>query len=53
MVISYRTQNILVTFFDILTVPFMLLNFFGGIVSGIWLAVLGEWKEIFTGVILA
>jgi len=31
--------------------PIMLLNIFGGIVSGIWLAVLGMWNPIFIGLI--
>ena len=35
---------------SILLVPFMLLNFFGGIGSGIWLAILGEWWAIGYGV---
>lgn len=30
--------------------PLILLNFFGGVVSGIWLAVLGEWRAIGYGV---
>jgi len=29
----------------------MILNLLGGIVSGIWLAVLGEWGEIFRGIL--
>jgi hypothetical protein len=35
----------------ILTVPLMLLNFFGGIGSGIWLATLGQWWAIGYGVV--
>ena len=34
----------------LLMVPLMLLNFFGGIGSGIWLAILGEWWAIGYGV---
>lgn len=34
-----------------LVVPLMLLNMFGGIVSGIWLAVLGEWGVIGWGIL--
>jgi hypothetical protein len=34
----------------LLSVPFMFLNLFGGIVSGIWLAILGEWKLIGIGI---
>lgn len=32
-----------------LTLPLMLLNVFGGIVSGIWLAILGQWWAIGIG----
>jgi hypothetical protein len=35
----------------ILAVPIGILNCFGGIVSSIWLAVLGEWTAIFLGVL--
>jgi|HigsolmetaAR201D_1030396.scaffolds.fasta_scaffold10813_3 hypothetical protein len=34
----------------VLMVPLMLLNFFGGIGSGIWLAILGEWWAIGYGI---
>lgn len=34
-----------------LSIPLMLLNVLGGIVSGIWLAILGEWGAIVTGVL--
>lgn len=34
----------------LLMVPLMLLNFFGGIGSGIWLAILGEWWAIGYGI---
>lgn len=35
-----------------LSVPIMFLNLLGGIISGIWLAILGEWGAIFSGIIL-
>lgn len=35
----------------VLMVPLMLLNFFGGIGSGIWLAILGEWWAIGYGLL--
>ena len=38
--------------FSLLVIPFMLLNGLGGIVAGIWLAILGEWKTIFLGIAL-
>ena len=33
----------------VISIPFMLLNAFGGIVAGIWLAFLGQWPAIFLG----
>ncbi len=35
----------------LLMVPLALLNFFGGIISGIWLAFLGEWAVIGIGLV--
>lgn len=37
---------------EILSVPIMILNIAGGIVGGIWLAILGEWTLIVIGVLL-
>jgi hypothetical protein len=37
--------------FDGMTVALMLLNMLGGIVAGIWLAILGEWGTIFRGLV--
>lgn len=37
-------------FITLLIVPFMIFNIFGGIVSGIWLAILGDWWAIGYGV---
>jgi len=34
-----------------LTIPIMILNLLGGVISGIWLAILGEWSEIFRGIL--
>lgn len=34
-----------------LSIPLMILNMLGGIVSGIWLAILGEWGVVGTGVL--
>lgn len=36
-----------------LMVPLMLLNLLGGIVAGIWLAILGQWGAIFLGLAIA
>jgi hypothetical protein len=42
----------LLAFLTALTIPIMFLNMLGGLVSGIWLAILREWGAIGTGVIL-
>lgn len=34
-----------------LFIPFIILNFFGGVVAGIWLAILGEWWAIGYGIV--
>lgn len=41
----------LVGFMKVLAIPLMLLNVLGGIVSGIWLAILGEWGAIGWGIL--
>ena len=43
-----KKQSILITG---LIIPFIILSVFGGIVSGIWLAILGEWGVIMRGII--
>ncbi len=50
MVISEKLQKGFGATLISLTVPIMILNIFGGIVSGIWLAILGEWGEIIQGI---
>lgn len=42
----------LVALFGALSAFFMVLNAFGGIVSGIWIAVLGEWWAIGFGILI-
>ena len=37
---------------NILTIPIFMLNMLSGIIGGIWLAFLGEWKLIFIGILL-
>jgi hypothetical protein len=37
---------------EILSLPIMILNMAGGIVGGIWLAILGEWKLIGIGIFI-
>jgi len=51
MAISEKIQNSFVATFTALTVPIMILNLLGGIISGIWLAILGEGREIFRGIL--
>jgi len=51
MAISEKMQNGFVATLTALTVPIMILNLLGGIISGIWLAILGEWGEIFRGIL--
>jgi hypothetical protein len=41
----------LVGLISALSIPLMLLNMLGGIVSGIWLAILGEWGAVGAGVL--
>ena len=42
----------LLAFLTALSIPIFIINMLGGLVSGIWLAVLREWGAIGTGVIL-
>jgi len=51
MSVSEKLQTGAIATITALTVPIMLLNLLGGIVSGIWLAILGEWGEIFRGIL--
>lgn len=46
-----KLQTFFVATLNGLTVPIMILNLLGGIVSGIWLAFLGEWGAIVRGII--
>jgi len=38
--------------FSALSFPLFILNMFGGIIAGVWLVVLGEWREIGFGVLI-
>ncbi len=49
MAVSEKLQASFLGTLTVLSVPIMLLNLLGGIVSGIWLAFLGEWGEIGRG----
>lgn len=42
----YVLDDILSKALTAITVPIMFLNFFGGIISGIWLLFLGQWKLV-------
>lgn len=42
----------LMAFITSLSVPLIILNMLGGIVSGIWLAILGEWGILLLGILL-
>jgi len=48
---SEKLQYSFIAILTALTVPIMILNILGGVVSGIWLAILGEWGEIIRGII--
>lgn len=50
---TFHDMKALWTLFALLSIPLMLMNVFGGIVSGIWLAFLGEWRLIFIGLLVA
>jgi hypothetical protein len=39
-------MKVIVGLFTLLAIPLTLLNMFGGIISGVWLAVLGDWGSI-------
>lgn len=53
MAISKKLQTGFITTFKALTIPIMTLNLLGGIISGIWLAILGGWGDIFRGISFA
>ncbi len=42
----YMLDDIISGIFSTISVPIMLLNVFGGIISGIWLIALGQWKLV-------
>lgn len=48
-----KFMNFLTEASALIMLPLMLLNTFGGIIAGIWLAILGEWGTIGTGLVLA
>lgn len=51
MAVSEKIQTSFVSVLTILSLLVMILNMLGGVVSGIWLAILGEWGEIFRGIL--
>ncbi|HUU19256.1 MAG TPA: hypothetical protein VMW72_19050 [Sedimentisphaerales bacterium] len=50
MVISEKLQKGFIDTLTPLIFTIMILNMLGGIISGIWLAILGEWGEIIRGI---
>lgn len=42
----------LIAIIPVIMMPILVINLFGGIFSGIWLAILGEWGEIGRGILL-
>ena len=42
----------LTALFTLVAIPLMLMNFCGGLVSGIWLAFFGEWRIIINGLLV-
>lgn len=51
MAISEKLQSGFLATLTGLSVPIQILNMLGGIISGLWLAILGEWGEIIRGII--
>jgi len=50
MSVSGKLQPALLVFLTALTIPVIILNIGGAVISGIWLAILGEWKPILQGI---
>jgi hypothetical protein len=46
-----KDMRFFLAFFSAMSVPIGFLNIFGGIVSGIWLAFLGQWRPIDIGLL--
>lgn len=47
-----KTTTALIASFRALSIPIAILNIFGGIISGVWLGILGEWSPIVSGIVL-
>jgi hypothetical protein len=48
----YATAGALTGLFTLILVPLMLMNIFGGIVSGVWLVCVGEWRIVGVGLLV-
>lgn len=48
-----ESMGVVTTFINLVSVPLILLNLLGGIVSGVWLAIIGEWGAIGYGLLLS
>ena len=44
-------MNAMFKLFELLALPFVIFNFLSGIVSGVWLAILGDWGSIGYGIL--
>ena len=49
MSISRKIESSFIAIISGLSIPIVFLNLLGGIISGVWLAILGEWGEIIRG----
>ncbi len=49
---SQRIGSVIASGAAFLILPFLLLNTFGAIVGGIWMAVLGEWVKVVVGILV-
>jgi hypothetical protein len=45
-------KNLFETILSTLFLPIIIINILGPIIAGIWLAIIGEWDDIFIGIIL-
>lgn len=47
-----KLTKLFLSFLILLPLPIMILNSLGGLISGIWLMFLGEWRILFQGILL-
>lgn len=46
----YLFEDAVVKIINVISVPIILLNYFSGIVGGIWLLILGQWRLVFASI---